>query len=142
MAVKHRISNAEWLIMNVIWDKSPVMAKEIIQTIAPKTGWNPKTVKSLINRLVLKKKIRFTKQGRNYLYHPIASKDGCVGEEQAFILNKTFENSPKDMIISLIKNCELSISDSEEIRSALESSTNSNEKGQKRENMSLDVCLL
>jgi hypothetical protein len=46
------------------------------------------------------------------------------------------------MIISLIKNCELSISDSEEIRSALESSTNSNEKGQKRENMSLDVCLL
>lgn len=142
MAIKQRISNAEWQIMNIIWDKSPITAKDIIQSCASNTDWNPKTVKSLINRLTLKKKIDYSQQGRKYVYQPLVSKSDCINEEQSLILNKTFNNSPKEMIISILKNYPLTTTDLEEIRSILESNTSTIKEEAELQKKGFDVCLL
>ncbi|WP_438357349.1 BlaI/MecI/CopY family transcriptional regulator, partial [Bacillus toyonensis] len=40
--------------MKVLWSKSPQTANEVIQALEGQMDWNPKTVRTLINRLVQK----------------------------------------------------------------------------------------
>lgn len=64
-----KISEAELEVMKVLWSKSPQTANEIIQALEGQMNWNPKTVRTLINRLV-KKQVIFSQQkiGRTYMY--------------------------------------------------------------------------
>jgi BlaI family transcriptional regulator, penicillinase repressor len=50
-----KISEAEWRVCQVLWQRSPQTANEIVASLADKTTWNPRTVKTMLNRLVKKK---------------------------------------------------------------------------------------
>ncbi len=49
------ISEAEWEVMNVLWDRAPQTANEVIHSLQERTEWKPKTVRTLLDRLVQKK---------------------------------------------------------------------------------------
>lgn len=138
---KQKISAAEWLVMNVVWDRNPATAKDIIFAVTPKTGWKPKTVKTLIGRLVLKQKIRHEAQGKAYKYYPAVSRADCIDEEQATLLDRIFKGSPKEMIISLIKNSDLTPLEIGEIRSALDTSAGGGTDKQETTSDNFDICL-
>ena len=50
------ISDAEWDVMQVAWAAAPqpVTASEVVEKLAGRKGWNPKTVRTLLNRLMNK----------------------------------------------------------------------------------------
>ena len=57
------IANAEWNVMKVVWDKSDCSAAEIIDSLqAAGSTWHPKTIKTLIGRLVKKGALGFKRQ--------------------------------------------------------------------------------
>ncbi|MEH7060984.1 BlaI/MecI/CopY family transcriptional regulator, partial [Bacillus wiedmannii] len=47
-----KISEAELEVMKVLWSKSPQTANEVIEALEVKMDWKPKTIRTLINRLV------------------------------------------------------------------------------------------
>ena len=59
MADIPKISESEWEVMKIIWNKNPCSANEIIKILEGSTEWKPKTVKSLISRLLNKNVIGF-----------------------------------------------------------------------------------
>ncbi len=50
-----KISEAELEVMKVLWSKSPQTANEVIEELEKNMDWNPKTIRTLINRLVHKR---------------------------------------------------------------------------------------
>lgn len=52
-----KISEAELEIMKVLWLKSPQTANEIIEELEDPMDWKPKTIRTLINRLVQKEAV-------------------------------------------------------------------------------------
>lgn len=46
------ISESEWEIMTVLWKEAPLTANEIISNLQERTDWKPKTIRSLLDRLV------------------------------------------------------------------------------------------
>ena len=48
------ISDAEWEVMTVLWADSPLTASDVVDRVATRNQWNPRTVKTLLNRLVSK----------------------------------------------------------------------------------------
>ena len=67
-----RISDAEWEVMRVVWEREPCSASDIIAALNQRdTGWHPKTVKAFLNRLVKKKALGFKLDRRSYLYYPV-----------------------------------------------------------------------
>lgn len=52
-----KISEAELEVMKVLWSKSPQTANEVIEELEKNMDWNPKTIRTLINRLVHKKQL-------------------------------------------------------------------------------------
>ena len=118
-----KISNAEWEVMKIIWTNSEISSSSIIQELKDKSQWKPATVKSLINRLLNKNAIGFSKLGYEYLYFPLVSEDECVKLESHSFINKVFNGSIKSMLLAFAQSEEISEIDIAELKDILEQSS-------------------
>jgi BlaI family transcriptional regulator, penicillinase repressor len=117
----NNISDSEWKVMKVIWKKSPMLGSEIVQELESNTGWNPKTIHTLIRRLVAKGVITAKKEKTYYSYYAAVSEDECVKEETKTFLEKCFNGSLNMLITNFIKDEKLSEKDIEELEALLNS---------------------
>src|SRR5512140_2057075 len=97
-----RISDAEWLIMRVLWAKSPATAKDVVAALDEETRWNPKTVLTLINRLVEKGAVGFTKEARTHLYYAKAAERDCVRVESRSFLERVYGGAVQPMLAHFV----------------------------------------
>lgn len=115
-----KISDSEWLVMQVLWAKSPQLAQEIIEQLTPSTGWNHRTVKTLLARLVRKGALRYDKADRSYLYHAAIDQKTCVHAETRSFLDRFHGGTIKPLLAAFIENEKLSAEDIEELKAILE----------------------
>jgi len=119
MSKPPRISESEWELMKICWNCSPLSAQEIIDALASQSDWHPKTIKTLLNRLVKKGALGFNKDGRAYLYHPLVAEKECVTAESASFLDRVFGGSLKPMLAHFVESRRLSPDEIEEIKKLL-----------------------
>lgn len=104
-----QISEAEWEIMNLLWDESPQSAQAIIDSLKAKQTWKPKTVKSLISRLVKKNAISFDiGDDRSYYYYPLYAKENFVKKEKHNFIEKVFGGELNVMFAAFINDSNIS----------------------------------
>ena len=115
-----KISDAEWEIMNLVWEKYPLSTNEIVEKLSEQKSWHNSTIRTLINRLVRKKALRFDAQGKQYLYHPLVPREECVRNESRSFTERVFGGAPTPMLAHLVKNTRLTQKDIEELKSILE----------------------
>ena len=89
-----RISEAEWEVMKVVWKgPEPLLAQDVIQTLARCTTWSVTTVKTMLSRLVAKGALRYEQAGRSYLYSAAVSETECCAAEADSLLERVFDGS-------------------------------------------------
>ncbi len=84
------ISEAEALVMEVLWDNAPRSAEEILGVVGPANDWQEGTVKSLLNRLLKKGAVSTQRDGRRYLYAPLISREQYVTSESKSLIDRLF----------------------------------------------------
>lgn len=114
------ISEAEWLVMRVVWANAPVTAGEVIEALAPERAWKPKTVMTLLTRLVKKGALGFEKKGRAYHYHPLVTEESSVRSEGGAFLQRVYGGALKPMLANFLDEVELSDAEIEELKSILD----------------------
>lgn len=120
MRITPKISESEWLVMRVLWSRNGSTANEIVEQLAGETHWKPKTVKTLINRLVKKGAIRFDREGRQYRYHAKVSEAECVRKERVSFVRRVYGGTTKPMLAAFLEDAELSPGDIAELKKILE----------------------
>ncbi|MDP1562866.1 MAG: BlaI/MecI/CopY family transcriptional regulator [Pirellulaceae bacterium] len=115
-----QISDAEWVVMNLIWNSSPIEAAEVVEQLAAANGWSAATVKSMLHRLVRKGALSTEQVGKKYLYRPAVRRDACVRTASRSFLQRVFNGDATPALIHFVKNAKLSPEDVEEIRTLLE----------------------
>jgi BlaI family penicillinase repressor len=120
--MKHvpRISDAEWTVMKVLWARSPLPAQEVVDAVADTEQWHPKTVKTLLNRLVKKGALDFTQQGRAYLYRPLITEAACATAASEAFLDRVFGGSLKPMLAHFVEHKRLSSKEMNELKRLLD----------------------
>lgn len=114
-----RISEAEWEIMKICWGRSPISAQDIVDQLVAQDDWHPKTVKTLLNRLVKKRALGFEKDGRAYRYHPLVTEKDCVSAESKSFLDRVFGGSLSPMLAHFAESRRLSADEIAELKSLL-----------------------
>jgi BlaI family penicillinase repressor len=114
-----RISEAEWEVMKILWSKSPSSANQVIQSLSDSIEWKPKTVKTLISRLMKKNALGFTQENRIYYYYPLIDEDECLKAEIQSFLNRVYGGALKPMLINFLREEKLSMEDIEELKCIL-----------------------
>lgn len=114
-----RISEAEWEVMKIIWSKSPIPANQVIEALSDSIDWKPKTVKTLISRLVKKHALGYTQENRIYYYYPLVDEDECLKAESQSFLNRVYGGALKPMLINFLREEKLTPEEIEELKCIL-----------------------
>ncbi len=122
-----QISDAEWIVMNLIWSSFPIEATEVINKIAVANGWSAATVKSMLHRLVRKGVLIAELKGKKYLYSPAVRRDACVRQASRSFIERVFGGDATPALIHFVKTAKLTDKDVKEIRAMLDKKTNRNE---------------
>jgi BlaI family penicillinase repressor len=120
MSKSQRISEAEWQVCQELWRRSPQTANEIVRILADSNGWSPRTVRTLINRLVTKKVIGYESLGREYHYFPLICKDECVADYTQSFVERVFNGAAGTMVAAFIKQRRLSAGEIAELKAILD----------------------
>lgn len=103
-----KISEAEWEVMKILWDKSPRTANDIVDQLTGRTHWKRETIRTLINRLVSKKALKFEKKGRQYHYFPRVSRAECVRAETESFVSRFGAGAIEPMLAAFVEEKKLS----------------------------------
>ena len=122
-----RISAAEWLVCQALWERGPQKANDIVAALANRTQWKPKTIRTLLNRLVKKGVAGYHKQGREYEYYSLISQSRCIREETRSFVERVFGGSARPMLAAFLEEKQLTPEEIAELKAMLEEK----ERGQK-----------
>lgn len=113
------ISESEWEVMNVLWEKAPQTANDVILSLQKRTDWKPKTVRTLLDRLVKKKVVGVNKNQKVYTFFPLYTQDECQHAEAQSFLKRIYGGTLKSMLVQFIQEDSLTEEDIKELRSIL-----------------------
>ncbi len=116
-----QISEAEFEVMKIIWKYAPINTNEITEKLTKTTAWSPKTIHTLIKRLVNKGAISHEKDGRVFVYTPQIKENEYVGIESSHFLKRFYNGDISRMVSSFLENNKLSKAEIENLRSILSS---------------------
>ena len=77
-----QISEAEYEVMKTVWRYAPITTNEVTDRMLKTTDWSPKTVQTLLKRLVTKGALTYEKKGRMFVYSPVFPEEAYL--RQAF----------------------------------------------------------
>ena len=94
-----KISEAEWEVMRVVWRRYPIAGAEVIAALS-KTNrdWHPKTVRTLLGRLVKKAALKAEQEKRGNVYTPLVTERECLATASESFLERFFGGSLKPML--------------------------------------------
>ncbi len=114
-----RISDAEHVVMEVLWERSPLSAQEVAEGVGTERDWNINTVKTLLGRLLAKNAIAHKEDGRRYLYRPLVAREDYVAGESQRLMDRLFGGKLTPLVAHLAERDELSADDIAEIEALL-----------------------
>jgi len=123
-----KISEAEWEVMKVLWKTSPRTANDIVKELTGKTAWKRETIRTLINRLVSKKVLKFEKKGRQYHYCPRVNEAECIRAETESFVRRFGAGSIEPMLAAFVEEKELSAERIARLRQLLDEKAASTEQ--------------
>ncbi len=111
-----KISGAESQIMEALWDRGPLTAEDLVQSVGPAQGWGEATVKTLINRLLKKKALASERVGGRALYRPLVSREDYVTGESQGLLDRLFGGQVAPLVAHYARHRALSADEVERLK--------------------------
>jgi BlaI family penicillinase repressor len=115
-----QISEAESLVMAVLWQQSPRYAEEVISQLREEQDWQEPTIKTLLNRLLNKGAIHAEKHGRRYSYSAVLKREDWVMSESKGLLNRIFDGRVAPLVAHFSEKGKLSKKDIAELKKLIE----------------------
>lgn len=115
-----QISEAESVVMDVLWQRHPLAAEDVVAALAETRHWQEPTIKTLLNRLLKKRAIRAEKDGRRYLYSPLLQREDWVLGESQGLLERLFDGRVAPLVAHFSQQRKLTRKDIAELRQLLE----------------------
>ncbi|MFQ9985127.1 MAG: BlaI/MecI/CopY family transcriptional regulator [Lachnospiraceae bacterium] len=114
-----QISEAEFEVMKIVWKYAPINTNEITDRLVKTSSWRPKTIQTLIKRLVTKGVLDYEKQGRVFVYTPLVKKSDYIDQESNSFLKRYYDGDITAMLSAYVKSDKLTETDIDTLRSLL-----------------------
>lgn len=123
MSKKISITETEWPIMEVLWEKRTATSSEIIDKVTRNHDIAARTVKALINRLLTKKAITFSRDehdSRMYHYWATVSRGDFIKEKNRSLLRMVYDNNPMKLLTRFVRDAKLTPEEIAELHELLD----------------------
>lgn len=123
-----QISEAEYEVMKVIRKDAPVSTNEVTEKLTRTTEWSPKTIQTMLKRLVNKGALTYVKEGRVFVYSPLVEEEEYVSQKSSSFLSRYYDGALTSMVSAYLENDRLSDDEIDTLRSLLDKSSHREEK--------------
>lgn len=103
-----KLSEAEWKVMNLLWESAPQTMMQITAHFKDTTGWTKHTVMTFLRRMEEKGAIHYEEGERAKLYYPDVEKTEAVLQETEEFLDKVFDGRLGLMLNTMVEKKALS----------------------------------
>lgn len=114
------VSDAEWEVMNTVWDHGPLAARDVYAALPEGHGWAIKTVKTLLARLVAKGALDYEQIGNSYLYRAAYSRDQLQRKEVKGFVERVLGGSIYPLLAQFFESHEVTDEELDRLRGLLE----------------------
>jgi BlaI family penicillinase repressor len=114
------ISDAEWDVMKVVWDHGPLTSGEVVKRLADERHWKPRTVKTLLSRLVQKRAVAAAERDGRFLYSAKVARHALARREAKTFLARVFDGAVAPALVHFIQDADLSPRDIAELKKVLD----------------------
>lgn len=116
-----KISDTEWQVMKILWtEELPVTSNHVIDKLKGVVSWNPKTIRTLLGRLVKKKAVGYSETGNSYLYYPLLNEEECIKSETRSFLDRACGGRFNVLMANFLEEEALTEEEIEELKRILE----------------------
>lgn len=115
-----QISEAESVVMEVLWASSPRSAEDVVEALRGDQDWQEPTIKTLLNRLLNKGAISAEREGRRYLYAPVLQREDWVRAQSSSLLQRLFGGRLAPLVAQFHEDGALDPKDVAELRALLD----------------------
>lgn len=114
------LSENEWYIMQVLWEKSPCTLREICDALKDTKGWTKHAVSSFLKRMLEKGAIKTDESGKVKAYLPVWSREDTILEETHSILDRVYRGDLLLMVSNAVKEQKLTREEIQELKNMLD----------------------
>ena len=115
-----QVSDAELVVMKVVWEKAPVTANRVVEALEDQMHWKPKTVHTLLRRLVLKRALAFDKKGREHHFRPLVGAHEYAHAASRSFLRRFFDGEMAPFLACFLERERLTRGEIEELKRILD----------------------
>ncbi|MDQ0221178.1 BlaI/MecI/CopY family transcriptional regulator [Peribacillus cavernae] len=119
-----QISEAELEIMKVIWKYPNINTNEVIEKLSKTSKWSPKTIQTMLLRLIKKGALNHYKEGRVFAYTPNVAESEYIEVESRSFLNRFYNGTLNSMVLNFLEKDKLSDNEINELYQILEERKN------------------
>ena len=114
-----QISEDEFEVMKVVWRYAPINTNEVTEKLTQTTNWSPKTIQTMLKRLVAKKALTYEKHSRVFVYTPLVKENEYIRQESNSFLKRYYDGDITAMLSSYLEDDKLSKAELETLRHLL-----------------------
>jgi BlaI family transcriptional regulator, penicillinase repressor len=115
------LTDVEWAIMRAVWQHEPCAAGTVQESLAAEHGWAYSTVKTTMDRMVVKDLLAAQSIRNLQLFSSRISPDDAKRSELRRLLKRAFDGALAPMLQFLVEQEELSDAEIKELRTLLQS---------------------
>ena len=115
-----QISDAELVVMKVVWARAPVTANQVVDALENRRHWKPKTVHTLLSRLVRKRALAFKKKGREYHFRPLVEAAEYAHAASRSFLSRFFDGDVAPFLACFLEREKLTRQEIAELKRILD----------------------
>ena len=115
------LSENEWYIMQVLWEKSSASLRELCEALSESKGWTKHAISSFLKRMIEKGAISVDESGKVKNYIAVWNKDETILEETQSIMERVYRGDLLLLVSNAVKEQKLTKEEIEELKSMLDS---------------------
>jgi len=125
------ISDAEYQVMKILWAADVALnTNEVVERLETSTAWKPKTIHTLLSRLVKKGALQYEKDGRVFVYTTLVKESEALAKENDSFLSRFYDGALNSMVVNLLERDKLSDDDIAALRCILDEKLQERRNGQ------------
>ena len=114
-----KLSDAEWTVLEILWQGDALTLGEITAALKHINAWSSKTVYTYLTRMEAKGLVAINRS-ENAPYSAAVAREDCVKNERHELLNRAYKGAAGDLIAAFLKESRISAEEKERLRSLLD----------------------
>lgn len=113
-----KLFDSELKVMEVLWEHGPRSAKEIVDVLSDRIGWNKNTTYTVIKKCIEKGAVERTEPG--FICNALVSRNEVAQSETEMLIDKMFGGSSELFFSSFLKHQGISEEDAARLAKMIE----------------------